>query len=64
VGLGNCKTEVAHANVHRLLWLFALMKILSPHQKQHCKILSMHLFSCAQATRWWVQKTQIMKWLD
>jgi len=27
VGLGNCKTEVVHANVHRLLWLFALMKI-------------------------------------
>jgi len=31
VGLGNCKTEVAHANVYRLLWLFALMIILSTH---------------------------------
>jgi len=31
MGQGNCKTEVAHANVHPLLWLFALMKILSPH---------------------------------
>jgi len=31
MGLGNRKTEVAHANVHRFLWLFALMNILSPH---------------------------------
>jgi len=29
--MGNCKTEVAHANVHQLVLLFALMKILSPH---------------------------------
>jgi len=30
MGLGNCKSEGAYANVHWHLWLFALMKILSP----------------------------------
>jgi len=64
MGLGNCKTEAAHASVHQLLWLFELMKILSPHYKQYRKLVSMHLFSRTQATRWWVQKAQIMNWLD
>jgi len=26
VGLGKCKTEVAHANVHKPLWLLTLRK--------------------------------------
>jgi len=37
VGLANCKTEVAQVNVHRLLWLFALKKILSPLKNDTAK---------------------------
>jgi len=31
VGMGNCETEIAHVNVHQLLWLFELMKSRAPH---------------------------------
>jgi len=38
-GMGNCKTEVAHANVHQLLWLLPLMEDQSVyHQKYYALI--------------------------
>ena len=51
VGMGNCKTEVAPAKVHQLLWLLPLMENQSVYYKQYCKILPMHLFSCSSNSK-------------
>jgi len=55
VGLDKCKTEVAHANVHKLLWLLHLQKACLLIKNDFVKYFPC-TFVFAQVSRWSVKR--------